>query len=141
MVDSVTDNDTTTRAVMVTPAPQPVIVPVDGNEMDLGETLRSFFAFFGNLNCSQVGLHVDDEKGAVFFSHPGKFPLVVDDPLNPGMNVAYGSFGFWNVQVAFKEAAMALQKGKATAADLYGLLDLLDEESQLESDSEPSTPA
>lgn len=136
-----TDNSSASRAAVVTPVPEPVSLPLDDNDMDLGETLRSFFAFFGNLNCSQVGLHVDDEKGAVFFSHPGKFPLVVDDPLNPGMNVAYGSFGFWNVQLAFKEAAMALQKGKATAADLYALLDLLDEECQLEFDSEPSTPA
>ena len=41
------------------------------------------------------------------------------------MNVAYGSFGFWHVQVQFKKAADALERGKATAADLFDLLGLL----------------
>lgn len=91
--------------------------------MDLGETLQCFFAFFGHLDCMRVGMALQD-RHAVFFPHDGKYPLVVDDPLNIGMNVAYGSFGFWRVQQAFKQAAIMLEPRTANAATLYDLLQL-----------------
>ena len=90
---------------------------------ELGKLLCEFCHFFGNFDATSTGISV--QEGRVHsFPHSGHFPLVVEDPFQPGVNVACGSFTFWHVQETFRNAALLLGQSGSTAQTLFALLNL-----------------
>jgi hypothetical protein len=89
---------------------------------ELGTLLCEFCHFFGELDATSTGISVQEDR-VYSFPHHGRFPLVVEDPFQPGVNVAYGSFAFWHVQETFRQAALLLGQG-STAQTLFALLNL-----------------